>query len=146
MRRRAFFPGDIGLNLLTVGVIISQGGVHLGQGQVRVFEGHFFGRHTRLIPAHDAPDGDPGSGKPGPPATYSWIPVNERTDFDTRRHNFSLPLFSHHVPKLASKGGQQARFDWHAGGLPALRPEISGWLTSRKQSFIRSAPNAEGAL
>jgi hypothetical protein len=41
MRGCNFFLGDIGFNLFAVGVIVRQRGVHLGEGQMRIFEGNF---------------------------------------------------------------------------------------------------------
>jgi len=80
-RSRPLFLGDVGFNLLLVGVIVCQRGVHLSEVQMWIFEGNLLGGHSHLVPAHNSPDSQSRPGDLRTPAAYRWIPVNQGPDF-----------------------------------------------------------------
>ena len=92
MRRCQLFLSDVGFNLLSIGVIVRQGGVNLSESQMRIFEGNFFRGHAHLVPAYEAKYRQSGTSYFRPSAAYSGFPFDQRTDFHAQRQGLSLPL------------------------------------------------------
>ena len=72
---------EIRLNLIPIDVIIRQGGVDLGQRQVRVLEGNLLRSQTHFVPSRDSADGQTGAGKFRTSTTNRRVAVDQSSDF-----------------------------------------------------------------
>ena len=60
-----FFGGNISLDFLSIGVVVSQCRMNLCERQVAHSSGNFLGREAQFVPTDNPSHGDARSGNPG---------------------------------------------------------------------------------
>ena len=83
-------PRQVCIDFFSIGVIVGERGVYLGERDVCILPRDLVRRCAHHVPTGDAHDGQSGSGDLWPPAANPRVPVDERADFDDRWHDTSV--------------------------------------------------------
>jgi hypothetical protein len=81
------FRGQIGFDLVGIGVIVRQGSVNLGEAEMPVLRRDLFGSEAHLVPGRDAHYGHARAGDLGTATAYRGIAIDQASDLDCTHHS-----------------------------------------------------------
>ena len=99
----ACFSFQIGVNLVTVGVVVGESCVNLRQGEMTELPHDFFRNEPHVVPLGDPANRDACAGDAGPPASNIGLPGDEATDLGHGWHTASIALACLYRAKTTKK-------------------------------------------